>query len=197
MARLFVAVDPPAPVRAELHQWGRAAAVTARAAGGKLRLVDVQALHVTMCFLGNRPMGEIEALRHAVRAVAEGAGVGEVSLGAPLWLPPRRPRVLAVEIHDGEGALADLHGELQLSLGAICCLEDERRRFRPHVTVARMGRRETPGERVLAPTPALSFLPQTLVLYRSWLSPQGSSYEPLERVALAGERCPSAAFDDG
>lgn len=197
LARLFIAIDLPASVRTELHQWGRSAAAITRSTGGKLRLLDAQALHVTMCFLGNCPVAEIEPLRDAIRAVADSAEAGEVSLGAPLWLPPRRPRVLAVEIHDDEGALTDLHGELQISLGAICGLESEHRRFHPHVTVARMGRRDAPGERALTPTPALSFLPRTLVLYRSWLSPQGSSYEPLERAALAGKRCSSAALDDG
>jgi 2'-5' RNA ligase len=48
-----------------------------------------------------------------------------------------------------------------------------------------MGRGDTPGERMLTATPALSFSPDSLALYRSWLSPEGASYEPLERVALA------------
>ena len=48
-----------------------------------------------------------------------------------------------------------------------------------------MGRGDTPGERELAATPALLFSPDSLVLYRSWLSPEGATYEPLERAALA------------
>ena len=118
-ARLFVAVDLPVPVRTSLNQWGREAATRVRAAGGKLRLIDSQALHITICFLGSRPVQEVDLMCDAVRALA-GTEVGVLSLGAPLWLPPRRPRVLAVEVHDGEGALTDLHRNLRLSLGAIC-----------------------------------------------------------------------------
>jgi hypothetical protein len=36
-----------------------------------------------------------------------------------------------------------------------------------------------PRKRTLPPTPALSFLPNELILYRSWLSPEGANYEPL------------------
>jgi hypothetical protein len=36
-----------------------------------------------------------------------------------------------------------------------------------------------PRERALPATPQLSFVPRELVLYRSWLSPNGASYEAL------------------
>jgi hypothetical protein len=36
-----------------------------------------------------------------------------------------------------------------------------------------------PRERTLPPTPALSFVPSELILYRSWLSPDGASYEAI------------------
>jgi hypothetical protein len=39
-------------------------------------------------------------------------------------------------------------------------------------------------ERVLAPTPALSFTPASVVLYRSWLSPAGAAYEALATRTL-------------
>jgi hypothetical protein len=41
-----------------------------------------------------------------------------------------------------------------------------------------------PQERDLSPTPSLSFVPEELVLYRSWLSPEGASYEPLASYAI-------------
>jgi 2'-5' RNA ligase len=69
----------------------------------------------------------------------------------------------------------------------VCELPAQARhhRFRPHVTVARMRQGHAPRERTLAPTPALSFVPRELVLYRSWLSDQGASYEPVAGVPLA------------
>jgi hypothetical protein len=48
--------------------------------------------------------------------------------------------------------------------------------------------RESPrgsrGERVLPATPGLSFTPASIVLYRSWLSPAGASYEALAARTL-------------
>jgi len=187
-ARLFVAVDPPARVCEELAAWARSALRGAHAIGGKassVRVLDPELLHVTLCFLGSRPVMEIAAIGQALEECA--SGVGELEIGAPLWLPPRRPRALAVEVRDdAHGGLAGLHGMLVQALARACGYEEERRRFRAHVTLARM--REAPGgratERVLPPTPALSFTPTEVVLYRSWLSPAGASYEPLARRTL-------------
>ena len=38
--------------------------------------------------------------------------------------------------------------------------------------------------RELPPTPQLTFTPRELVLYRSWLSPEGAEYEALTRATL-------------
>jgi RNA 2',3'-cyclic 3'-phosphodiesterase len=198
-ARLFVAVELPAAVREALGTWGRGAAreisahapakarvgeparptrLATRRGGPPLRLLEPEALHLTMCFLGNRPMGEIEAIEAAMDSCV--GWIGEVSLGAPLWLPPGRPRTLAVEVHH-DGRLAELQGELVGALAGACGFEPERRRFRPHITVARMRAGAAPGGRRLPATPALTFAPEALVLYRSWLSPKGASYEALAR----------------
>jgi 2'-5' RNA ligase len=194
-ARLFVAVDPPGHVCAALSTWARSAARVGEGRAhpnASLRVLDPELLHVTLCFLGNRPIGEMDALAAQLSA-CEGAA-GEVSLGAPLWLPPRRPRTLAVELHDDGGDLAPLQAKLVAALQEVSGWQPgrgaqgvgaqrdagtsgARRRFRPHITVARMGRGAPRFERVLPPTPALSFTPSELVLYRSWLSPEGASYE--------------------
>ncbi len=161
----------------------------------QLRLLAPDSLHITLCFLGNRPVGEIEALGEALAAAcAEAPPVGELSFGAPLWLPPRHPRALAVELHDTpERALEALQG----ALAAVCDLEPaaasgsrrategRRRHFRPHVTVARMRPSEAPRERALPPTPALSFTPCSVTLQRSWLTSTEAVYEGLFTYALA------------
>jgi 2'-5' RNA ligase len=188
-ARLFVAVDLPALVRERLADWTRTAAASAGVfpgRGGIPRLLGPEAMHLTLCFLGNRPISEMQPLGEAVGTC--GRAVGELSLGAPLWLPTRRPRVLAVEVHDTTGELQALKEDVLTALMAACELElqRERRRFRPHVTVARLRERTRPRERRLAPTPALSFLPESLALYRSYLAAEGATYEALTSVALGG-----------
>ncbi|HTY95665.1 MAG TPA: RNA 2',3'-cyclic phosphodiesterase, partial [Solirubrobacteraceae bacterium] len=182
-ARLFLAVDPPEQVRLELAGWARAVASQGRArARGRpeLRALGAEVLHVTLCFLGSRPVGEIDDLARVPAATA--GEVGELSVGAPLWLPPRRPRNLTVEIHDHDGELERLQQELVGELRRAIDWEPERRRFRAHLTVARVRGREpvsaTSGATFeLPPTPALRFRPESLTLYRSWLQPSGASYE--------------------
>jgi RNA 2',3'-cyclic 3'-phosphodiesterase len=182
-ARLFVAIDPPARVREALCAWARSAVGPARGRGSgasrPLRLLAPELLHVTICFLGSRPVEEIEALAGVLGECA--ALVGEMSVGAPLWLPPRRPRALAVELHEPSGKLARLHNAVGLALAVE---EARHRRFRPHITLARMREGAAPRARELPPTPALAFTPDELILYRSWLSPEGAEYEAVGSATL-------------
>lgn len=185
--RLFAAVDPPAEVCEELATWTKTAVrgLGVRAGTSSIRVLDPELLHVTLCFLGSRPVEEIAAIGAALEECA--MPVGELSIGAPLWLPPRRPRALAVEVRDDpDGGLTTLHGALVEALARACGYREERRRYRAHVTLARMreGPRGSGGGRVLPATPALSFTPASIVLYRSWLSPAGASYEALAARTL-------------
>jgi 2'-5' RNA ligase len=212
-ARLFVAIDPPAAVREKLAAWAReatlqwlppfvdgveepslrvggplpAGARPSRARARPLRLLHPDALHLTLIFLGSRPVGEIEAVDAAL-GTCEGE-VGELSLGAPLWLPPSRPHALAVEVRDLAGELARLHQTVSGAVARATGWEPERRRFRAHITVVRVGggggRRPAWREEGLPATPQLSFTPTALVLYRSWLLPAGASYEAITTRALS------------
>jgi 2'-5' RNA ligase len=185
-----VAVDPPVEVCERLTAWAREGIRGARArehTKASLRVLDAELLHVTLCFLGYRPAGEIDVLALAL-STCNGQS-GEMSLGAPLWLPERHPRALAVELHDECDRLASLQAEVVAALRRVSGWESNgsthtgvkvttsKRRFRPHVTVARLRRGEAPLQRALPPTPPASFSPRELVLYRSWLSPEGASYE--------------------
>jgi 2'-5' RNA ligase len=235
-ARLFAAVDPPSAVCHELASWAREAAGAMRAgaslgsdgAAAKVRVLAPDTLHVTLCFLGSRPVEEIDTLAAALaRCEAHG---GEASLGAPLWLPPREPRSLALEVHDGSSSwLGELHRSVSESFTRAVAWEPERRRFRPHLTVARLGRAGKPSRRArgpqaggrrrgrpavgrrpsegshrseddvpvaLPPTPQLTFAPAEVVLYRSWLDPQGASYEAIATRTLSAAS-PSSSSSSG
>lgn len=187
-ARLFVAVDPPQEACAELARWAREAVAVLRAWGPPRprrppRVLAAESLHLTLCFLGSRPVAEIGPLAGALRGLA--GEVGELAVGAPLWLPPRRPRALAVEVSDPAGALPPLHSALVGALEGESSWEPERRRLRPHVTLVRT--RAAPGPHAietLPATPRLRFTPEALVLYRSRPTPAGSVYEAIERSVL-------------
>jgi 2'-5' RNA ligase len=205
-ARLFVALDPPGAVRERLAAWARVAVGalggSANAgAGRRVRLLGPETMHVTLCFIGSRPAAEIERVAGALEGLR--AAGGELSLGGPLWLPPRQPRSLALAIHDRHGELSALHDAVQDALAGAVDWQPERRRYRAHVTVARIGRErsrkrtEELAAQAPPPTPQLSFVASEIVLYRSWLAPQGASYEALTSYALRApsESC-SSSWED-
>ena len=215
-----MAVDPPEEVCGELAAWARAALGGARAgdpqrreppAPAKVRVLGAETMHVTLCFLGGRPIDEVETIAAALQA-PPGQSV-ELDVGAPLWLPPRRPRALALELHDRTGALTRLHAGVRDALAGAIDWQPERRRFRPHVTVARIGRggdrrRRAAARRsgrsdadaalqepALAPSPQLSFVVGELVLYRSLLSREGARYEPIATRELRESNDPCESND--
>ena len=68
-ARLFVAVDPPQEVCEQLAAWAKVAVRglgLRKGASSPVRVLDPELLHVTLCFLGERPLAEIAAIEEAV-----------------------------------------------------------------------------------------------------------------------------------
>jgi 2'-5' RNA ligase len=196
-ARLFVAIDPPAQVCEALAAWARAVAAALGSGGARdarraLRLLDADSLHITLCFLGSRPVAEIGLIAAALAEQGEDSSPA-LSLGAPLWLPPRRPRSLAVEVHDDDRSaepLVRLQRAVADSIAGAIDWRPERRRFRGHVTVARVrtglrrARAALDSER-LPPTPQRCFRPASVVLYRSLLAPSGATYDQVASCALS------------
>jgi 2'-5' RNA ligase len=178
--RLFVAAEPPRTVRDELAMWAR------RALGrsAQARRLPSDSLHLTLCFLGEQPPAAIEEIAAILVGVTELlAAVEELHLGAPAWLPPRRPRALAVEIGDPSGALRALRDALIRELSATLAWHPARERFRPHITVARM-RVGSAQVHELPPTPQVTFAPTAATLFRSTLDPAGASYTPLASIPI-------------
>ena len=89
--------------------------------------------------------------------------------------------MLTFDDEDGRAAAlaADLHGRLE----ALGVYEPERRRWLPHVTVARF--RERP--RLQPALPELKpFVPSDAAAYLSRLRPGGAQYEVLESMRVGG-----------
>jgi 2'-5' RNA ligase len=201
-ARLFVALDLPDYAREALLAWARGvarmsdnppayrqrASSAERPRAGALRVLDPETFHLTLAFLGEQPLEWIDPLG----ALVEGWDQLELDalrVGAPRWLPARRPRALAVEVHEQGDGLRRLRQALLRGLDPLVIEPAQphgsgaRRSFHPHITVARMSKGAQPYERLLPPTPSLSFLPERLVLYRSYLAPGGARHLALAASA--------------
>ena len=163
-----------------------------RAAAGprRIRLVAPESLHVTLCFLGARPVAETAAIAAAVRESSDPAAVVAVEIGDPVWLPARRPRVGACPLIDASGSLGALQARLAGRLLRGGWYEPERRPFLAHVTVARLGGGGSVGMAGRAApawpvAPAVGrFAAPAVTLFRSHTGSGGASYEALTTVAL-------------
>ena len=181
--RLFVALDLPQEVRAQLAAWCDGAAPQS------VRRVPAANLHVTLAFLGSRRWDDAAAVDELLPGIAR--DVGTLETAGALWLPPRRPGVLAVALRDN-AALAALQADLVAALVDAVAFVAEGRPFRPHVTVGRVSR----GARVDAcagEPPSLAFAPAALTLYRSHTDAGGARYEPLARCFLRRSGAPRSS----
>ena len=177
--RLFVALELPEEARSALLEWR-----SGQASAERLRLIRPDALHATLCFLGWRSDDEIERIGAACGDTLRGLRAPGLALGEGLWLPPRRPRVLAVELSDPTKALKELQASLSDALSAGGWYTPEKRPYLAHVTVARVPARAGVRAVELSPSPRLGFLPPAITLYRSRLERAGARYEPLARMGL-------------
>ncbi len=177
--RLFVALELPDDVRQVLVEWRRRVVGNLRG----LRLVAPESLHVTLCFLGWRLASETEPIVAACDGVAS-QPQARLLIADAIWLPPRRPGVLAVRLDDANGTLGDIQQAFAEALESAGFYTPENRPFLPHVTVGRVAR----GARVRAvalPAPQrIEFDGSTVALFRSRPMAGGSRYEALATVAL-------------
>jgi 2'-5' RNA ligase len=192
-ARLFIAIDPPDRVREALIAW-QDEALTDPA----LRPMRPEALHITLCFLGDQEEGRIPRIAGALATIdARPVELRLDSEASPL--PKGRPALYAVGARS-EAAVA-LQAELAEALASRGLYEPDKRAFWPHLTVARVrsersapGRGERRGKgrpRRVAKSPSALPKPLTepfgavrMALYRSILKPQGAEYVRLDGVDL-------------
>jgi RNA 2',3'-cyclic 3'-phosphodiesterase len=177
-ARLFVALEPADADRGGLAVW-RDELVAGR---DDLRPVGGGALHLTLVFLGWQYERDVERIGRVVESSARGSVPRLTPLGVKA-VPPRRPRLFALDLEDEEGRATGLQGALSSALEAERLYRPEKRPFWPHMTLARVkrNRRAAPLEGGELPP---RFDAPTLTLYRSTLRPQGAVYDPLRRVEL-------------
>lgn len=176
-----MALDLPDAARDAIVGW-RAEAFEGRR---DLRLLPPDSLHVTLVFLGYLPEKSIGRLG---TLIAEAAADLHRPVLTPLAikpLPPRRPRLFALDLGDEDGRAVALQARLSDVLEAERLYRPEKRPFWPHLTLARVKRGEIAGPLGdPAPPPGEELEAAEVVLYRSHLGPAGARYEPLARVPL-------------
>jgi 2'-5' RNA ligase len=177
--RLFAALDPPGPARKAVNT------LRTDDLDGARRTPPEQ-YHLTLRFFGDVGEEHATAVEDALADVdAEAPALRSTGLIA---LPSRRrPRVLAVTFARTE-ALKTLHEQVEAAARALG-FEAETRRFRPHLTFARLN--EADPQAVVRflrtqPVPDVSFTASAFHLYESELRPDGARHQRRAAFALEG-----------
>jgi 2'-5' RNA ligase len=179
-ARLFLALEPAEPDRAALATW-RDELIAGRA---DLRPVPAESLHLTLVFLGYRPEKEIERIAACAFSAIGRPVAPELEPLEVKPLPPRRPRLFALDLADRGERANRIQAVASDALAAERFYTPEKRTWWPHVTLARV-KRDARAEPLPAdPPPGGPLTADRVTLYRSLLRPQGAVYEPLARLDL-------------
>lgn len=184
--RVFLALELDAEVRGRLAELGR----EIRPLAPRARWVRPEAMHLTLRFFGEVSADRVETL--GARLSEAFAGLSAFALefrGCGVFPDPGDPRVLWVGVPEPPPALFELQSRAE-AIARAFGFAPERRRYEPHLTVARFRGPErgidsilrTCGDRDFGRTPI-----DAAVLFESRLSPSGSSYlglqvYPLNRV---------------
>ena len=166
--RLFLALELPDDVVAELVRWGKQHLGKGRA---------VESFHVTLAFLGSQPRAMLQPIAAALRRQVLSTG--------PFPLEPVRYHetrsVGMLVLADPSGGATSLAERVQLELEDLGVYVRERRRWLPHVTVVRFRERL----RLDPPLPGIGpFAPSGAAALLSRLHPSGAQYEVLEACSL-------------
>lgn len=179
-ARLFVALELPPNARAALVDWQQ------RALAGRddLRAVAPDALHVTLAFLGHRPVEEVDLIAAAVGGALHGLLPAHLKPTGVQGVPRRRPRLFALDLADAGERASAVNAAVSEALSSAGFYEPERRTFWPHVTIARVRHADKKTAPITVPPPPDEFTATEVVLHRSHLGRGPARYEALARFTL-------------
>ncbi len=186
--RLFVALELPPGARAEAL--ARAASLRSRLPAA--RWLPPASLHLTLVFLGDTEPAAVEPLATALGEVAARHPPCDLQLAGGGSFPAGRPRVVWVGFSRCE-ALVRLQVGVARAVAQSLDRPPERRRFHPHLTLARCRRPWPPSaaerwrqglDGPLGPP----FVADAVALIRSHLEPAGARYETVARLPLTAAR---------
>ena len=177
--RAFIAIDLPDDIRNRLEDLQEDLPLG--------RPVDPEQMHLTLAFLGEQPDDVIESVHHALEGIRVPAF--DLQLQGLGTFGDRQPTVLWAGLRD-PGPVKALHDRILPALHGAG-LQLERRRFRPHVTIARFDRTAQPDHERLAKFlarnatfPSPPFRVEEFALWRSTLLKAGAVHDELARYPL-------------
>ncbi len=191
VVRAFIAVDLPPDLQERLAQVSDE--LHAQMGNVPVRWVAAGNMHLTLKFLGDVSLNNLDVLRDILRGEAVDREAMVISLGGVGAFPkPRQPRVIWVGI-EAPPELESLQRGIDKQVARLGYARDQRP-FSPHITLGRVSRNATPGDvraigKVLS-NAKIGFLGVARLtdvhLYRSDLQLDGAVYTRLFSAPFEG-----------
>lgn len=193
--RLFVALDINDAIRERMARFVEGV----RNFAPDARWVKPGSLHITLKFIGEQPDEAVDPIKRALATI--GSGVDQIRFQGYGFFPTAKSaRVFWIGLESGPqlSVLARMIDEKMSSLG----IEKETGAFSPHITLSRGAGRSGAAHRRKGDVPNTTFqrlqeklsgfatpdfgtmTPHEFFLYRSHLSPKGSTYTKLAAFSL-------------
>ncbi|HEX8747845.1 MAG TPA: RNA 2',3'-cyclic phosphodiesterase [Pyrinomonadaceae bacterium] len=184
--RLFCAIELPQEIRALAA--GYMSRLREDAPDARASWEREEKLHLTLKFFGDTEESRVERLTGALERAASAINPFELGLqGTGAFPPYGTPRVLWLGVTDSSGRLDKLHKQLEDEC-APAGFARERKRFHPHLTIARLrspeGAKRLAGLHKAGKFETESFRVAEIVLIKSELLPQGSRHTVISHHKL-------------
>lgn len=189
--RTFIAIELTDPIRQVLAELQSQLKKDPASRAG--RWVSPAGMHLTLNFLGEVTLDAIQRIQEGIVRACASVLPFELCLSQTGAFPnPSRPRVLWVGLGGDVGALADLQRSIEREMEALG-FAAERRKFEPHLTLARIREDARPGEgaalakatTMLKIDGSVSMRVEEVSLMRSELRREGAVYTRLAAISLA------------
>ena len=186
--RSFIAVELSYAARIEA---GRLISAVEKTGIQGVRAVRPEGIHLTLRFLGDVESDAIPRVISSIRAAVAQSQPFELALNAVGAFPnTASATVLWVGVDGDMSSLSDLHENVESELSNVGFRRD-RRRFNPHITLARIRDRVTRTDRrrlfetVFAVShDRVQFEVKAVTLFKTTLHPEGSIHTALHRARL-------------
>lgn len=188
MFRSFLAIELPSTI---LHRIGDVQR-DLKASKADVRWVSPENIHLTLKFFGTIEEWKIESITKAIEAPVKATPPLSVLVrGMGAFPGLRNPRVIWAGLNNGKEVLISFQKRLDGALQKIG-FPPEDRTFHPHLTLGRL--RSNYGKEDLIRVMEKyrdevfgHFQVETVILFKSDLTPQGPIYTKLKEVRLVGQ----------
>lgn len=181
--RLFIAIDIPGTVKDKIYNLAKDILTGSK----NLKIVSAPNIHITLKFLGSTDVRKIGKIRNAVKETSDlfDRFKYEVSGRVNAFPAPENARVVFIEIDKGGEQICKIYNGLENNLSRVK-IKREKRRFSPHITIARLKNRENIEKLI---TDQKKYLKVKLdcneiSLLESRLRPEGAEYIIIDRFSL-------------